>query len=70
MSSLSYHFERASVSLVQQDHAKLYINLQGVELAYQTTTQTPTGETPFELEFGTKEVIPVKVGFKSFKAYH
>lgn len=70
MLSLSYHFERASVSLVQQDHAKLYINLQEVELAHRMTSQTPTGENPFELAFGTKKVILVKVGFTSFKADH
>ena len=70
MLSLSYHFERASVSLVQQDHAKLYINLQEVELAHRTTSQTPTSENPFELAFGTKKVILVKVGFTSFKVDH
>ena len=30
--------------------------------------KTPTGETPFNLTFGTEVVIPVEVGLTTFKA--
>ena len=35
------------------------------------TTKVPTEETPFRLTFGTKAIIPIKVGLMSFrvKAY-
>ena len=32
---------------------------------YRTTTRTPTGETPFNLTYGTEAVIPVEIGFLS-----
>ena len=35
--------------------------------AYRTTVQTPTGETPFNLTYGTEAVIPVKVGLTNLK---
>ena len=41
--------------------------LPGILWAYKTTVQTPTGETPFNLTYGTKAVIPVKVGITSLK---
>ena len=31
------------------------------------TTRTPTGETPFNLTYGTEAVIPVEVGLTSLK---
>ena len=39
--------------------------LPNVLWAYRTTTRTPTGETPFRLTYGTKTVIPIKVGVTS-----
>ncbi|XP_077230230.1 uncharacterized protein LOC143863453 [Tasmannia lanceolata] len=33
--------------------------------AYRTTPRTPTGESPFNLSFGTEAVIPVDVGTPS-----
>ncbi|XP_077242412.1 uncharacterized protein LOC143882919 [Tasmannia lanceolata] len=33
--------------------------------AYRTTSRTPTGESPFNLSFGTEAVIPVDVGTPS-----
>ena len=41
--------------------------LPGILWAYKTTTQTPTRETPFNLTYGTKAVIPVEVGITSLK---
>ena len=35
--------------------------------AYKTTTRTPTGETPFNLTYGTEAVIPIEVGLTSLK---
>lgn len=31
-------------------------------LAYRTTTRSPTGETPFNLVYGSEAVLPVEVG--------
>ena len=39
--------------------------LPDVLWAYKTTARTPIGETPFRLTYGTKAVIPVKVGVAS-----
>ena len=41
--------------------------LPNVLWAYRTTTQTPTGETPFNLTYGTEAVIPVEVGLTSLR---
>ena len=41
--------------------------LAGILWAYRTTARTPTGETPFNLTYGTKAVIPVEVGLTSLK---
>ena len=30
-------------------------------------TRTPTGETPFQLKYGSKAVIPAKVGLTSYR---
>jgi hypothetical protein len=39
--------------------------------SYRTTARTPTGETPFSLNYGTKAVIPAEVGSPSFRvAYY
>ncbi|KAK2991305.1 hypothetical protein RJ640_024570 [Escallonia rubra] len=35
--------------------------------AYNTTTRTPTGETPFSLSFGTEALIPMEVGLPSLR---
>ena len=35
--------------------------------AYKTTARTPTGETPFNLTYGTEVVIPVEVGLTSLR---
>ncbi|KAI0531270.1 hypothetical protein KFK09_000823 [Dendrobium nobile] len=39
--------------------------LPNVLWAYRTTARTPTGETPFNLCFGTEAVIPVDIGVPS-----
>ena len=41
--------------------------LPGILWAYKTTAQTLIGETPFNLTYGTKAVIPVEVGITSLK---
>ena len=41
--------------------------LPSVLWAYRTTARTPTGETPFNLTYGTKAVIPVEVGLASLR---
>ena len=41
--------------------------LQSVLWAYRTTARTPTRETPFNLTYGTKAVILVKVGLTSLR---
>ena len=41
--------------------------LPNVLWAYRTTMRTPTGETPFNLTYGTEAVIPVEVGLTSLK---
>ena len=35
--------------------------------AYRTTTRTPTGETPFQLAYGSEAVIPAEVGLTSYR---
>ena len=35
--------------------------------AYRTTARTPTGETPFQLAYGSEAVIPAKVGLISYR---
>ena len=46
--------------------------LPNVFWAYMTTTRTPTGETPFNLTYGTEIVIPIEVGITSLRqeAFH
>ena len=46
--------------------------LPNVLWAYKTTTRTQIGETPFNLIYGTKVVIPVEVGITSLRreAFH
>ena len=41
--------------------------LLGVLWAYRTTVRTPSGETPFNLTYGTKVVIFVEIGLTSLK---
>ena len=41
--------------------------LPNVLQAYRTTARTLTGETPFKLTYGTKAVIPVKVGVSNMR---
>ena len=41
--------------------------LPSVLWAYQTTARTPTGETPFQLAYGTDAVIPVEIGLTSYR---
>ena len=41
--------------------------LPGVLSAYRTTTQTPIGEMPYNLTYGTKAVISVEVDLTSLK---
>ena len=35
--------------------------------AYQTTARTPTGETPFQLAYGSDAVIHAEVGLTSYR---
>ena len=35
--------------------------------AYRTTARTPIGETPFQLAYGIKAVIPTEVGLTSYR---
>ncbi|XP_074342227.1 uncharacterized protein LOC141679697 [Apium graveolens] len=35
--------------------------------AYRTTPRSSTGETPFRMAYGTKALVPVKVGLKSYR---
>ena len=41
--------------------------LPSILWAYQTTTRTPTGETPFRLAYGSDAVIPVEIGLTSYR---
>ncbi|KAL5574856.1 hypothetical protein UlMin_016555 [Ulmus minor] len=41
--------------------------LPGVLWSYRTTAQTPTGETPFALAYGSEAVIPVETGIQSLR---
>ena len=41
--------------------------LPSVLWAYRTTARTPTGETPFNLTYGTEAVIPIEVGLTSIR---
>ena len=41
--------------------------LPSVLWAYRTTTRTPTGETPFQLAYGSEVVIPIEVGLISYR---
>ena len=41
--------------------------LPSVLWAYRTTTRTSTGETPFNLTYGTEAVIPVEIGLTSLR---
>ena len=34
---------------------------------YRTTARTPTGETPFQLAYGSEAVIPAEVGLTSYR---
>ena len=40
--------------------------LPSILWAYQTTTRTPTGETPFRLSYGSDAIIPVEIGLTSY----
>ena len=41
--------------------------LPSVLWAYKITTKTPIGETPFNLTYGIKAVIPIEIGLTSPK---
>ena len=41
--------------------------LPSILWAYQTTTRTPTGETPFRLAYESDAVIPAEVGLTSYR---
>ena len=41
--------------------------LLSVLWAYRTTIRTPTGETPFQLAYGSKAVILAEVGLTSYR---
>ncbi|GFY89059.1 hypothetical protein Acr_06g0009990 [Actinidia rufa] len=42
-------------------------DLPSILWAYHTTSQIPTGETPYSMVFGTESVIPVEIGMPSFR---
>ncbi|GKV05317.1 hypothetical protein SLEP1_g17345 [Rubroshorea leprosula] len=44
--------------------------LNNVLWAYQTTSRTATGETPYHLAFGTEAIIPVEIGVPSLRISH
>ena len=41
--------------------------LPNILWAYRTTARTPTGETPFRLAYDTEAVIPVEIGFTTWR---
>ena len=41
--------------------------LPSVLWAYRTTARTPTGETPFQLAYGSEAVIPTEVGLTRYR---
>ncbi len=45
-------------------------NLYNVLWAYRTTFRVPTGETPFNLTYGTEAVIPLEIGLPSSRVEH
>ncbi|GKV07135.1 hypothetical protein SLEP1_g18937 [Rubroshorea leprosula] len=55
---------------LEQHKAKCANELNNVFLAYRTTSQTATGETPYHLAFGTEAVIPIEIGVLSFRVIH
>jgi hypothetical protein len=44
--------------------------LLNVLWAYRMTARTPIGETPFQLTYGTKVVIPVEIGLTNWRINH
>ncbi|KAK3017027.1 hypothetical protein RJ639_006538 [Escallonia herrerae] len=43
------------------------VELPKILWAYNTTTRTPTSETPFSLSFGTEALIPIEIGLPSLR---
>ena len=41
--------------------------LPSILWAYQTTARTPTGETSFQLAYGSDAVIPAEIGLTSYR---
>ena len=41
--------------------------LPSVLWEYRTTARTPTGETPFQLIYGSDDIIPVEVRLTSYR---
>ena len=41
--------------------------LPSILWAYRTIARTPTGETPFQLAYGSDVVIPAEVGLTSYR---
>ena len=41
--------------------------LPSILWVYRTTARTPTGETPFQLTYGCKAIIPTEVGLISYR---
>ena len=44
--------------------------LPSVLWAYRMTARTPTGETPFQLTYGSEAVIPTEVGLTSYRVHN
>ncbi|KAK3007175.1 hypothetical protein RJ639_016567 [Escallonia herrerae] len=69
--SVAHHkpMGRRKLRIKKLDGAKgLWVDeLPKILWAYNTTTRTFTGETPFNLSFGTEALIPVEVGLPSLR---
>ena len=44
--------------------------LPSILWAYRMTARTPTGETPFQLTYGSEAVIPTEVGLTSYRVHN
>ncbi|GFZ19982.1 hypothetical protein Acr_28g0006870 [Actinidia rufa] len=52
---------------LERSKGKWAEDLPSILWAYHTTSQIPTGETPYSMVFGTESVIPVEIGMPSFR---
>ncbi|GKV19462.1 hypothetical protein SLEP1_g29723 [Rubroshorea leprosula] len=66
----SYGIKLLFTSVYHPETNGMADELNNVLWAYQTTTRTATGETPYHLAFGTEAVIPVELGVPSLRVSH